>query len=95
MLQVLSRATALTTWGLATHSDISFLSFSCLKHKKTRSMNARSAMMHDTNMNIILDSASSSNHESMSSCSFMFSKLSVMDSLKNLMFCPILSDFNK
>ncbi len=58
-------------------------------------MNARSAVMHDTNIKIILDSATSSNHESMSSCSFVFLKLSVMDSLKNLMSCPILSDFDK
>ncbi len=48
--------------------------------------------MHEMNMKIILDS---SNHESMSICSFVFSKLSVMDSLKNLMSCPILSDFDK
>ncbi len=44
-------------------------------------MNPRSAIMHDTNMNTMLDSASSSNHELMSSSSFVLSKLSMMDSV--------------
>ncbi len=91
VLQDISTVAALTTWGLAIYSDISFLSFSCLKHKKIRSMNARSAIMHYTNMKIMLESASSSNHESMSSSLFVFSKLS----LKNALSCPILSDFDK
>ncbi len=51
--------------------------------------------MQHTNMNIILDSASSSNRVSMSRSLLMFSWLSMMDSLKNELSCPILSDFDK
>ncbi len=73
------------------YNDISFLSFSCLKHNKIKSMYPRSVIMHDTNMNIMLDSASSSNHESMSSSLLALSKLSMNDSLKSSLSFPILS----
>ncbi len=51
--------------------------------------------MHDTNMNIMLHSASSSNHESMLRSSLALSKLSMMDSLKSSLSFPILSEFDR
>ncbi len=95
VLQEVFEAMVLTTWGLAMHSDINFLRFSCLKYKTIKSMNARSAIMHDTNINIMLDSASSTNHESISSSSLVLSKLSMIDSLKSSLSFLILSEFDR
>ncbi len=77
------------------YKDMSFLSFSCLKHKKSNRINTRSAMMHEINLNIMLDSASSSNHESISRSSSVLSMFSMMDSLKSTLSLPNLSEFDR
>ncbi len=77
------------------YKDMCFLSFSCLKHKKSERMNARRAMMHETNINIMLDSASSSNHESISRNSSALSMFFMMDSLKSALSLPKLSEFDR
>ncbi len=51
--------------------------------------------MHETNINIMLDSASSSNHESISRSLSVLSMFSLMDSLKSTLFLPNLSEFDR
>ncbi len=49
--------------------------------------------MHETNINIILGSASSSYHESISRSLSVLSMFSMMDSLKSALYLPNLSEF--
>ncbi len=55
VLEGMLSAVASTVGELIMYKDISLPGFSCLKHKKNTSRKAMSAMMHDKNMNIMLD----------------------------------------
>ncbi len=92
---VLFSVAALMAGGLIIYNDNNFLSFSCLKHKKSNSTKAMSATIHDRNMNIIDDSASSSNQESMSRMFSLSSKLSIKLALSISFSLPSLSEFER
>ncbi len=77
------------------YKDMSFLSVLCYKHKKSKRINASRAMMHETNINIMFDSASSSNHESISRSLSVLSMFSMMDSLKSTLSFPNLSESDR
>ncbi len=95
VLQDIISIAAVTAVGLVMYKDISFVSLSCLKHKNSNRMNATRAMTHDTNINIMLDSASSSKQESISKSSSAPSMFYIIDSLKSLLSLHNLTEFDK
>ncbi len=95
VLEEMLSAAASTVGGLIMYKDICLQSFSCLKHEKSTTRKAMIAMMYDKNMNIMLDSASLSNKELMSSISLLSSMLSIKVSLKSLLSLLILSELER